>query len=81
MLEKEIGESMSGRKAWYSLQFDRRLLMPFATDEDIVKLVIGNDSHPYLYVDGEGGPSNIDVREGGEVVVVMVVHCCVMWVV
>ena len=42
--------------------------MPFATDEDIVKLVRGYDSHAYVYVGGEGGPSNVAVREGGEVV-------------
>ena len=59
---------MSGHKVWYSLQFHMRLLMPFATDEDILKLVRGNDSHAYLYVDREGGPSNVAVREGGEVV-------------
>jgi len=42
--------------------------MPFAMDKDILKLVRGNDSHAYLYVDGEGGPSNVAVRKGGEVV-------------
>jgi len=42
--------------------------MPFATDEDIMKLVRGNDTHAYLYVDGEGGPSNVALREGGELV-------------
>ena len=68
VLEKEMGESISGHKVWYSLQFDRSLLMPFVTDEDIMKLVRGNDTHAYLYVDGEGGPSNVALKEGGELV-------------
>jgi len=68
VLEKEMRESMSGHKVWYSLQFDRSLLMPFAINEDIMKLVRGNDTHAYLYVDGEGGPSNVALREGGKVV-------------
>jgi len=65
-LEKEMGESISGHKVWYILQFDTSLLMPFATDEDIMKLVRGNDTHAYLYVDGEGGPSNVALREVGK---------------
>ena len=45
VLEKEIGERMRGREVWYALKFDRQLLMPFAKEEDIVKLVRGNDDH------------------------------------
>ena len=41
--------------------------MPFAMDKDILKLVRGNDSHAYLYVEEEGGPSNVAVRAGGDV--------------
>jgi len=63
-----MGESVSGHKVWYTLKFDRTLLMPFVKEEDIVKLVRGNDGHTYLYVDRKEGPFNIAVRQGGEVV-------------
>jgi len=42
--------------------------MPFAKDDDIVKLVRGNDGHAYLYADRKKKPCNVTVRQGGEVV-------------
>ena len=32
--------------------------MPFAKDDDIVKLVRGNDGHAYLYADRKKKPCN-----------------------
>ena len=54
MAEKEMGESLRGRDVWYTLKFDRRLLLLFGKDVDIVKLVRGNDGHVYLYDAGKG---------------------------
>jgi len=42
--------------------------MPFTKEEDIVKLVRGNDSHAYLYVNRKEGSYNIAMRQGGEIV-------------
>jgi len=67
VLEKAIGESMSGRNIWYSLKFDRSLLMPFAK-EDIVKLIRDNDGHACLYIARKEGPCNLVGRQGREVV-------------
>ena len=41
--------------------------MPFVKEEDIVKLVRGNDDHAYLYVAGKEGPCNLARRQGWEI--------------
>jgi len=56
LLEREIGESVRERHVWYSLKFDRRMLMALEKDEDVVKLVRGNDGHAYVYIVGKDGP-------------------------
>jgi len=56
LMEREMGESVGGRHVWYSMKFDRGLLMPLVKDEDVVKLVRGNDGHAYVYVAGKEGP-------------------------
>ena len=45
LLEKEMEESIRGHHVWYTLKFDRILLMPFEEDEDIVKLARCHDGH------------------------------------
>ena len=73
LLEREIGESVKGRRVWYSLKFDRRMLMALEKDEDVVKLVRGNDGHAYVYIVGNDGPragvvgacQQVEVGSGG----------------
>lgn len=57
VVETAVGLCLEGRKAWYNMKFDRRLLMPFENDGDLVSLMRGNDGHAYVYIAGVGGPS------------------------
>ena len=45
-----MGMSLTGRKVWYNMKFDRRLLIPFENDGDVVSVLLGNDGHAYLYI-------------------------------
>jgi len=56
LLEREMGDSVRGGHMWYSLKFDRRMLMSLEKDEDVIKLVRGNDEHAYVYITGKDGP-------------------------
>jgi len=67
LLEREMGESVRGQHVWYSLKFDRRMLMPLEKDEDVVKLVRGNDGHAYIYIAGKDGPCAGPIGECQEV--------------
>jgi len=35
------------------MKYDRRALLPFWKDVDVMKLLKGNDEHAYIYVGGE----------------------------
>ena len=62
-----MGESVRGRHVWYNLKFDRRLLMPFEKDKDVMKSVRGNDEHAYLYIAGKEGPRARPLRGSQQV--------------
>ena len=50
------GVAIMGKKVWYTMKFDRRLLMPFETDGDVDNMMLDNDGHAYLYVSELGRP-------------------------
>ena len=49
-----MDEGSKGRKLWYTLKFDRRVLLQFASDQDVMNMMKGNYDHAYMYVVGEG---------------------------
>ncbi|KAJ8436084.1 hypothetical protein Cgig2_000986 [Carnegiea gigantea] len=54
---KEIrGADMSEEKLWYSLKYDREMLVAVEGDNDVKIIFKGNDEHGYLYVARNGGP-------------------------
>ncbi|KAJ8427900.1 hypothetical protein Cgig2_012236 [Carnegiea gigantea] len=58
---KEITRSnLPEQKIWYSLKFDRQMLMALEGNMDISMILKGNDEHGYLYVD-----ENEDEHRGG----------------
>ena len=40
------------QKVWYNIKFDRRLLIQFERDADVIGIMRGNDRHAYLYFTG-----------------------------
>ena len=55
LLEWAMGMSVWELKIWYSMKFDRRMMLVFEDDGDIVSMMRGNDGHGYLYVGGMEG--------------------------
>ena len=50
MVKKVKGESLQGLGTWYTMKYDRRALLPFRKDVDVMKLLKGNDEHVYIYI-------------------------------
>ena len=55
-LEEAMEVVVMDKKVWYSMKFDRRLLIPSQSDSDVVNITRGNDGHAYLYVGNVKGP-------------------------
>ena len=58
MVRKMIESDKSEEKLWYSLKYDRKMLVPVEVDSDVVHVEVifkGNDEHFYLYVAGGAG--------------------------
>ncbi|KAJ8444476.1 hypothetical protein Cgig2_024040 [Carnegiea gigantea] len=54
---REMRESdMSEEKLWYSLKYDREMLVTAEGDNDVQVIFKGNDEHGYMYVTGNAGP-------------------------
>jgi len=56
MVRKMTGSDMSEEKLWYSLKYDRDMLMAVEVDSDVEVIFKGNDEHGYIYVVGNAGP-------------------------
>ena len=50
LVEQAMGVSVREVKMWYSMKFDRRMMVPFQDNGDVVSMMRGNDGHGYLYV-------------------------------
>jgi len=44
------------QKLWYSLKYDRGMVMELEGDGDVRMFMKGNDKHRYLYVGESDGP-------------------------
>ncbi|KAJ8422831.1 hypothetical protein Cgig2_022182 [Carnegiea gigantea] len=56
MVRKMTGSDMSEEKLWYSLKYDRKILMAVEVDSDVEVIFKGNDEHGYIYVAGDTSP-------------------------
>jgi len=45
-----VGVGLIEGIVWYTLKYDRTLMLPFANDDDVVNLLRGNDDHAYMYI-------------------------------
>ncbi|KAJ8435246.1 hypothetical protein Cgig2_005298 [Carnegiea gigantea] len=70
MVREITGTDMSKKKLWYSLKYDREMLVVVEGDSDVKVIFKGNDKHGYLYVAGNSGPmrraqESTTICEGG----------------
>jgi len=65
LVEHAMGVVLKEVNVWYTMKFDKRLLLPLENDGDIRSMMRGNDGHAYLYVTGKEVP-NGPRRESGE---------------
>ena len=56
MLREMIGSDMLEEKLWYSLKYDREMLMAIEGDSNMKVIFKGNDEHGHMYVTENGGP-------------------------
>ena len=56
MVKEVIGINMLKRRVWYSLKYDREMLLPIEGDTDVQMMFKGNDEYGYLFVGGKDGP-------------------------
>ncbi|KAJ8449263.1 hypothetical protein Cgig2_002395 [Carnegiea gigantea] len=50
------GSDLRDGKLWYSLKYDRQMLMAIEGDVDVRMILKENDEHGHLYVGGKEGP-------------------------
>jgi len=50
VVEGTIQEGLQERTLWYSTKYDQKILLPLQRDEDVEKLVKGNDEYGYMYI-------------------------------
>ncbi|KAJ8431304.1 hypothetical protein Cgig2_018376 [Carnegiea gigantea] len=55
MVRKMTGSDMSEEKLWYSLKYDREILVAIEVDSDLEVIFKGNDEHGYIYIAGNAG--------------------------
>jgi len=65
LVEHAMGGVSKEVNVWYTMKFDRRLLLSFENDGDVRSMMRGNDGHAYLYVNAMEVPSG-PPRERGE---------------
>ena len=65
LVEHAMGVVLKEVKVWYTIKFDRRLLLPFENDGEIRSMMRGNDGHAYLYFTAMEVPCG-PPRERGE---------------
>ncbi|KAJ8450566.1 hypothetical protein Cgig2_020203 [Carnegiea gigantea] len=56
MVREMTGSDMSDEKLWYSLKYDRKMLVAVEGDSDVKVIFKGNNEHRYMYVAGNSGP-------------------------
>ncbi|KAJ8427307.1 hypothetical protein Cgig2_032956 [Carnegiea gigantea] len=62
MVKKITGTDMSERKLWYSLKYDREMLVAVEGGTNVKMILKGNDEHDCLYV--AGNEESVAVFEG-----------------
>ncbi|KAJ8423072.1 hypothetical protein Cgig2_009341 [Carnegiea gigantea] len=66
LVEEVLGECLGECTLWFSMKFDRRIVVPFGRDGDLLKLMKGNDEFIFMYVGGKDGPSRVAVEVRNE---------------
>jgi len=56
MVTEITGNDLSEQKLWYSLKYDRGIVMAVKGDADVRMFLKGNEEHGYFYVDDSDGP-------------------------
>ncbi|KAJ8420118.1 hypothetical protein Cgig2_032310 [Carnegiea gigantea] len=56
MVREMTASDMLEEKLWYSLKYDREMLVAVEGDSDMKVIFKGNDEHGCMYVAGNGGP-------------------------
>jgi len=56
MVREMTGSDMSEEKLWYSLTYDREILVAVEGDNDMQVIFKGRDEHDYMYVAGNASP-------------------------
>ncbi|KAJ8423840.1 hypothetical protein Cgig2_024298 [Carnegiea gigantea] len=56
MVREMTGSDMSEEKLWYSLKYDREMLVAVEGDNDVQVIFKGNDEHGYMYIVENTGP-------------------------
>jgi len=56
MVRKMTGSDISKEILWYSLKYNREMLVAAEVDSDVEVIFKGNDEHSYIYVAGNAGP-------------------------
>ena len=67
LVEQAMGVSVREVKMWYTMKFDRRMMVPFKDNGDVVSMMRGNDGHGYLYVGGMGGQFGRRARDNEQI--------------
>jgi len=80
LVENAVGVAWKEVNVWYTMKFDRRLLLPLENDGDIRSMMRGNDGHAYVYVTAKEvalGPrrESAEAEEGGGVREDEALHC------
>ena len=63
LVGEAIYEECRGLKLWYTLKFDWRVLLQFASDEDVVNLMRGNDGDTYMHATDNRGLCDVSACE------------------
>jgi len=55
LVEQLLGECLGERMLWFSMKFDRRIVLSFRKDGDFLKLIKGIDEFAFMYMRGRMG--------------------------
>jgi len=56
MVFEVTGNNLTVQKLWYSLKYDRRMVVAVEANSDVRMFLKGNDEHRYFYVGESDGP-------------------------
>uniref|UniRef100_A0A7C8Z3Q2 Uncharacterized protein n=1 Tax=Opuntia streptacantha TaxID=393608 RepID=A0A7C8Z3Q2_OPUST len=73
LFEEVIGQSLRECNLWFSMKFDRKIVVLFGRGGDLLKLAKGNDECAYIYVGGNDGPGRTTLEAHCEAIPLFVV--------